>query len=35
MGVPYCIVKNKGRLGTVVHKKKATALALTTVKNED
>lgn len=35
MGVPYCIVKNRGRLGTVVHKKKATALALTTVKNED
>lgn len=35
MGVPYCIVKSKARLGTVVHKKKATALALTGVKNED
>ncbi len=35
MGVPYCIVKGKARLGTVVHKKTATALALTAVKNED
>jgi large subunit ribosomal protein L7Ae len=35
MGVPYCIVKGKARLGAVVHKKTATALALTTVKNED
>jgi large subunit ribosomal protein L7Ae len=35
MGVPYCIVKNKARLGTVVHKKTATALAITEVKPED
>ena len=35
MGVPYCIVKGKSRLGTVVHKKTATALALTEVRAED
>jgi len=35
MGVPYCIVKNKARLGTVVHKKTATALVFTDVKPED
>ena len=35
MNVPYAIVKGKARLGAVVHKKTATALALTTVKNED
>jgi large subunit ribosomal protein L7Ae len=35
MGVPYVIVKGKARLGTVVHKKTATALALTAVKGED
>lgn len=35
MDVPYCIVKGKARLGAVVHKKTATALALTAVKNED
>lgn len=35
MGVPYCIVKGKARLGAVVHQKTATALALTGVKNED
>jgi len=35
MGVPYCIVKGKARLGQIVHKKNATALALTAVKNED
>ncbi|EPZ35747.1 V-type ATPase [Rozella allomycis CSF55] len=35
MGVPYAIVKGKARLGTVVHKKTATALALTEVKAED
>jgi len=35
MGVPYCIVKSKSRLGAVVHKKTATALAITTVKQAD
>lgn len=35
MGVPYCIVKSKSRLGSVVHQKTATALCLTSVKNED
>jgi len=35
MGVPYCIVKGKARLGQVVHKKTATALVVTTVKKED
>jgi len=35
MGVPYAIVKGKARLGAIVHKKNAAALALTGVKNED
>ncbi len=35
MGVPYVIVNNKGRLGSLVHQKKATAVALTAVKAED
>ncbi|KAK9865470.1 hypothetical protein WJX84_005507 [Apatococcus fuscideae] len=35
MGVPYMIVKCKARLGTVIHMKTATALALTAVKSED
>jgi len=33
--VPYAIVKCKGRLGALVHKKTASCLALTRVKNED
>jgi len=35
MQVPYCIVKGKARLGAVVGQKTATALAITTVANED
>ncbi|KAK4352824.1 hypothetical protein RND71_028342 [Anisodus tanguticus] len=35
MEIPYCIVKGKARLGSIVHKKTASALCLTTVKNED
>jgi len=35
MDVPYCIVKGKARLGQVVHKKNATALAFTGVRKED
>jgi large subunit ribosomal protein L7Ae len=35
MGVPYCIVKNSSRLGTLVHQKRATAVALTGVNKED
>jgi len=34
-GVPYAIVKGKSRLGRVVHKKTATAIAFTQVNNED
>lgn len=34
MGVPYCIVKSKARLGTLVHKKTATAVALCDVAPE-
>jgi len=35
MGIPYCIVKGKARLGRVVHFKTATVLALTQVQKED
>jgi len=35
MGVPYCIVKGKARLGQVVNKKTATALVVTNVAKED
>eukprot|EP00178_Gracilaria_changii_P003232 TRINITY_DN14734_c0_g1_i3.p3 TRINITY_DN14734_c0_g1~~TRINITY_DN14734_c0_g1_i3.p3 ORF type:complete len:198 (+),score=55.90 TRINITY_DN14734_c0_g1_i3:179-772(+) len=35
MGVPFCFVKGKARLGKLVHKKTATAVALTDVKKED
>merc|ERR1711890_222640 len=35
MGVPYCIVKGKARLGKLVHKKNATAIAVTTVRQDD
>merc|ERR1719194_186180 len=33
--VPYCIIKGKGRLGQLVHKKAASCVALTNVQNED
>jgi len=33
--VPYCIIKGKGRLGQLVHKKSASCVALTTVNAED
>jgi len=31
MDVPYCIVKNKARLGALVHQKNATCVAVTSV----
>merc|ERR1711974_425181 len=33
--VPYCIVKGKGRLGQLVHKKFASCLALSSVSQDD
>jgi large subunit ribosomal protein L7Ae len=33
--VPYCIVKGKSRLGQLVHKKAASCIALTSVRQED
>jgi len=35
MDIPYCIVKGKARLGHLVYKKTAAALALTEVRKED
>lgn len=35
MGIPFCIVKGKSRLGVLTHKKNAAVIALTTVKKED
>lgn len=34
-GIPYCIVKGKSRLGALVHKKTASVVAITSVKQED
>merc|ERR1711959_536315 len=33
--VPYCIIKGKGRLGQLVHKKSASCVAFTSVSQED
>eukprot|EP01015_Nassula_variabilis_P027984 TRINITY_DN57_c0_g1_i3.p1 TRINITY_DN57_c0_g1~~TRINITY_DN57_c0_g1_i3.p1 ORF type:complete len:289 (+),score=83.31 TRINITY_DN57_c0_g1_i3:83-949(+) len=35
MDVPYCIIRGKARLGKLVNKKTATAVALTSVRKED
>lgn len=35
MDIPYCIVKGKARLGTLVHQKNATCVAVTSVRKED
>ncbi|XP_052862497.1 60S ribosomal protein L7a [Anopheles cruzii] len=35
MGVPYCIIKGKSRLGTLVYRKTCTCVALTQVDNSD
>uniref|UniRef100_A0A182SRG7 60S ribosomal protein L7a n=1 Tax=Anopheles maculatus TaxID=74869 RepID=A0A182SRG7_9DIPT len=35
MGVPYCIIKGKSRLGTLVYRKTCTCIALTQVENAD
>ncbi|CAK94888.1 unnamed protein product (macronuclear) [Paramecium tetraurelia] len=33
--VPFCFIKNKARLGALVHQKTATCVALTDVRKED
>ncbi|XP_034801292.1 large ribosomal subunit protein eL8-like [Pan paniscus] len=35
MGVPYCIIKEKARLGCLVHRKTCTTVAFTQVNSED
>lgn len=35
MGVPYCIVKGKARLGTLVRRKTCTTVAITQVDTHD
>merc|ERR1712051_217896 len=35
MDVPYCIIKGKSRLGQLVHKRTASCVALTSVRQED
>ena len=35
MDIPYCIVRGKARLGTLVHQKNATCVAVTSVRKED
>ncbi|XP_042216689.1 60S ribosomal protein L7a-like [Homarus americanus] len=35
MGVPYCIVRNKSRLGVVVRRKKTACIAITDVESND
>ena len=35
MGIPYCIMEGKARLGTLVHQKNAAVICLTNVNKED